>query len=84
MAARAATNESVRQAEEEEQEEVLDPDDPLYGLNERLSQLEINEESKRVIKQKLMETNTKIKEKLIHRQENWETKLAQQPAGKKK
>jgi hypothetical protein len=48
-----ATNQSVRQVEEEEQEEVLDPDDPLYGLNERLSQLEINEESKRVIKQKL-------------------------------
>ena len=76
LALRAGTNASVRPEEAEDQEEILDPEDPLYGLNERLSQLAINEESKAVIKAKLLETNNKIKEKLLARQENMEQKIA--------
>ena len=47
--------------QEEEEEEVVDPDDPLYGLEQRLSELTINEESKRIIREKLLAASNKIK-----------------------
>ena len=34
--------------EEEDQEDIIDPDDPLYGLDHRLAELNIAEESKRL------------------------------------
>jgi len=50
------------QAESEgEPEEFVDPNDPLYGLEQRLAGLEIDEESKRIIKTKLLEASGKIK-----------------------
>lgn len=58
--------EAIKQEEgedenEEEQEDVLDPDDPLYGLDQRLAELDIDEETKAVIKAKLMDASSKIK-----------------------
>ena len=47
------------QAEEavkvEEQDEVIDPDDPLYGLEQRLKNSNIDADTKEVIKAKLAE-----------------------------
>ena len=47
--------------EEEDQEDIIDPDDPLYGLDHRLAELNIAEESKKIIRDKLMNANAKIK-----------------------
>ncbi len=39
----------------------VDPEDPLYGLEQRLRNLHLDEESRRIIKEKLEEANNKIK-----------------------
>ena len=39
----------------------MDPNDPLYGLEQRLKNLELDEESKRIIKEKLEEASQKMK-----------------------
>jgi hypothetical protein len=54
-------------AEEEEQEEKVDPDDPLYGLEQRLKHANLDADTKEVIKLKLAEAQTKIKEQLDNR-----------------
>lgn len=58
-----------------EQEEEIDPNDPLYGLDERLASLAIDEESKAIVRKKLLDAHTKIKEGLEKRQTDLETKL---------
>ena len=62
--------------------EKIDPDDPLYGIDERLKYTQIDDETKVVIKQKLKEAQDKIKEQLEQRQSNLDQKLA--AGGKKK
>lgn len=47
--------------EHAEPEEVVDPEDPLYGLEQRLQGLNVDDESKRIIKDKLAEASNKIK-----------------------
>jgi hypothetical protein len=85
LAARAATEQEEREAEmDEDQDDILDPDDPLYGLDQRLADLTVTEESKRVIREKLLEASNKIKENLKQRQESLDSKLSQPPPGKKK
>ena len=54
-------------AQQQEQEDVVDPDDPLFGLDLRLKDLNLDEESKRIIKLKLQEANAKIKAGLEQR-----------------
>ena len=49
------------QRQEDDDEDVVDPEDPLYGLDQRLAELTIAEESKRIIKEKLMAASSKIK-----------------------
>ena len=51
----AAGADSVKDEEEEEkededEEDVVDPNDPLYGLDERLAKLNLDENSKAVLK----------------------------------
>ena len=70
--------------DEEDQDDIVDPDDPLYGIDERLANLKIAEESKKIIRDKLIEASTKIKTGLEGRRVRLDTKLANQPAGKKK
>jgi hypothetical protein len=62
-------------AGEEDDEEIIDPNDPLYGIDERLAQLTISEESKHMLKQKLMQASNKIKDGLETRQKDLETKM---------
>ena len=78
---RSATPESVKAGEtavndpdaeeenkaEEEAEDAIDPNDPLYGLENRLAQLDLDEDSKIVLKKKLIEAGDKIKEGLDKR-----------------
>lgn len=66
----------------EEQEDVIDPDDPLYGLEHRLKNSNIDADTKEVIKAKLAEAQAKIKEQLDARQTNLDAKVA--AGGKKK
>ena len=47
--------------EQAEPEEIVDPEDPLYGLEQRLQGLVVDDESKRIIKDKLVEASNKIK-----------------------
>ena len=58
--AKEATPEQTVEVEAEP-EEVVDPEDPLYGLEHRLTGLVIDDESKRIIKDKLVEASNKIK-----------------------
>ena len=76
LAARGATGSDGKPDEEIEPEEILDPDDPLYGLEVRLRSLLINEDTKKVIKIKLQEASLKIKDSLRQRQETLEARLA--------
>lgn len=55
---------------EEEKEEIVDPDDPLYGLEQRLKYSDLDEDTKNVIKQKLAQAKEKINEQLDQRQQN--------------
>ncbi len=45
-------------------EDIVDPEDPLYGLDQRLKGLALDEASKRIIKDKLTEASNKIKQGL--------------------
>ena len=56
-------------------EAIIDPDDPLYGLDQRLKHLKLDAETKAVIKQKLIEAQGKIAQNLELRQQNLESKL---------
>lgn len=40
--------------EEGQEEEVVDPDDPLYGLDQRLKHITLDEETKKMIKERLL------------------------------
>lgn len=71
-------------AVEEEKEDIVDPEDPLYGLEQRLRGMDLDDDSKRIIKDKLFEASTKIKQGLEQRQANLEAKInAAVPAKKK-
>ena len=70
--------------EEGEQEDTVDPNDPLYGLEARLAQLDLDEDSKNVLRAKLVEASNKIKEGLEKRQTDLDTKLAALPPGQRK
>jgi hypothetical protein len=72
------------QPTEEEFEEILDPDEPLYGLEQRLANLQIATEVKQIIKTKLKQADLKIKDNLRIRQEALEQKLLAPPEKKKK
>ena len=61
-------NVSAREEEaQQEPEDVVDPDDPLFGLELRLKSLNLDEESKRIITLKLQEASAKIKTGLEQR-----------------
>ena len=62
----------------------MDPQDPLYGLDSRLAQLDLDEDSKAVLKKKLVEASNRIKEGLDKRQVDLDAKLASMPAAGKK
>ena len=68
----------------EEQEDEFDPNDPLYGLDERLAGLAIDEESKAIVRKKLLDAHAKIKEGLEKRQTDLEAKLQEKAQGKKR
>jgi len=53
----------------------VDPDDPLYGLDHRLKNLNLDDESRRIIKDKLEEANQRIKGALEDRQKNLDAKI---------
>lgn len=53
---------------EEEKEDIIDPEDPLYGLEQRLKYADLDDDTKAVIKQKLAEAKQKIAEQLDARQ----------------
>lgn len=59
----------------EELEDVIDPDEPLYGLKERLMNLGLDEQSMNIIVERLVEANTKVKKGLEERQVNLEQKM---------
>ena len=47
-----------------EQEDNVDPDDPLYGLEQRLKHSNLDDETRAIIKTRLQEAHGKIKENL--------------------
>ena len=53
----------------------VDPEDPLYGLDQRLKNLNLDDESRRIIKDKLEEANSRIKIALEERQKNLDVKI---------
>ena len=52
------------EASADEGELVVDPSDPMYGLEQRLKHCNLDEATKAVIKSKLMEAHNKIKQNL--------------------
>ena len=44
------------QQQEQEKEDVIDPENPLYGLEQRLKHINLDEVSKQMIKSRLVET----------------------------
>ena len=64
------------EAEESQAEGDVDPEEPLYGLEQRLRKLNLDTESRRIIREKLDEANQKIKFALEERQKNLDVKLA--------
>ena len=72
-AQKAAAQES---ADEAAGDVFVDPEDPLYGLEQRLRNMNLDEESRRIIRDKLEEANNKVKQALEDRQKNLDTKLA--------
>ena len=52
---------------EEEVEEIVDPEDPLYGLDQRLKYAKLDDDTKNLIKAKLKDAQNKIKENLTTR-----------------
>jgi len=77
----AVNDEDGAEDGEEEVEDIVDPNDPLYGLDARLARLDLDDDSKHVLKQKLIEANSKIKEGLEKRQSDLDAKLAALPPG---
>lgn len=78
QAEEAQAEDAIQKTEQSEQhpEPDVDPDDPLFGLEQRLRNMNLDEESKRIIKEKLEEANNKIKTALEDRQKNLDNKLA--------
>lgn len=70
--------------QEVEQEDIVDPEDPMYGIDQRLKSLQLDDESTRIIKEKLQEAQGKIKLGLEQRQANLDAKINAAPPGKKK
>lgn len=70
--------------EDEEEDEIVDPNDPLYGLEARMAKLDLDDESKNMLRAKLTEASNRIKEGLEKRQQDLDAKLAAMPAGKKR
>lgn len=79
-----ATKDEAPAEEQVEPEDIVDPEDPLYGLDQRLKGLALDDESKRIIKDKLNEASAKIKQGLEQRQANLDAKINAAPPGKKK
>jgi len=59
--------------------DIIDPEDPLYGLEDRLKHQALDPESKKVIINKLMDAQSQVKSKLANRRADMESRL-----GKKK
>ena len=57
-------------------ESDVDPEDPLYGLETRLRNMNLDDETRLIIKEKLQETNHRIRQALDERQKNLDSKLA--------
>ena len=70
--------------EGEESEEESGDEDPLAGLEERLSKLELDDQSKMIITQKLNQFNQKIQQTVQEREAALEEKLSAPPGKKKK
>ena len=64
------------QTAEEEEDLIVDPNDPLYGLEQRLKHTNLDDITKSVIKSRLKNAHAKINDQLDARRENLETKLA--------
>lgn len=64
------------QEEEEEKEDEIDPDDPIYGVKERIANLPLDEASKQLIIERLLEASNKVKQGLVDRQTNLESKIS--------
>ena len=75
--------EGEEEKEEEDEEDEVDPNDPLYGLDERLAKLNLDDNSKAVLKQKLIEASSSIKEGLEKRQNDLNEKVNAMPAKKR-
>ena len=75
--------EEGEEEKEEEEEDEVDPNDPLYGLDERLAKLNLDENSKAVLRQKLIEAGKSIQEGLEKRQADLDTKVNAMPAKKR-
>ena len=71
-----AQQQTKESAEEVHPEADVDPEDPLYGLEQRLKNMNLDEESRRIIREKLDEANHKVKFALDERQKNLDVKLA--------
>jgi len=56
----------------------------MYGIDQRLKSLQLDDESTRIIKEKLQEAQSKIKQGLEQRQTNLDAKINAAPPGKKK
>ncbi len=72
------------EGEEADVDDEVDPENPLYGLEERLRNMNLDEESLRIVKDKLMHANNKIKNALEDRQKNLDSKLGEKQGAKKK
>lgn len=64
--------------EEEEEDLIVDPNDPLYGLEQRLKHTNLDQMTLNVIKSKLKEAQAKINDQLVVRKENLEAKMVPQ------
>jgi len=64
------------QEDEEEKEDDIDPDDPIYGVKERIANLPLDEASKQLIIDRLLEASSKVKTGLLDRQTNLESKVS--------
>ena len=76
------SKEGDAQDDAKSQAEKIDPEDPLYGIDERLKYTKLDDDTKLVIKQKLIEAQEKVKDQLEQRQNNLADKLV--AGGKKK
>ena len=70
--------------ESENDQDLGYDDDPLAGLEERLAKLDLDDQSKKIITDKLNEFNTKIKQTVEEREKALEVKLTAPPEKKKR